>query len=198
MKIICMGDSITYGFGLPDLSKRWSDLVSARTGHTLINRGVSGDTTGGMLARCQTQVFHQAPDAMVLLGGINDISITGQYRPVCANVVAICRQAELLSIPVILGVPLPIFPADMCPPEWDPEQDMARTAAGRAIRPLDPPLRRRQTFAPGRLPQPIPSPGRHGGPFPVPGRPPPHRGGPPEDGRRTVPGTGGAVLSFDT
>lgn len=129
MKIICMGDSITYGFGLPDLSKRWSDLVAARTGHTLINRGVSGDTTGGMLARCQTQVFHQAPDAMVLLGGINDISITGQYRPVCANVVAICRQAELLSIPVILGVPLPIFPADMCSPEWDPEQDMARTAA---------------------------------------------------------------------
>ena len=129
MKIICMGDSITYGFGLPDLSKRWSDLVSARTGHTLINRGVSGDTTGGMLARCQTQVFHQAPDAMVLLGGINDISITGQYRPVCANVVAICRQAELLSIPVILGVPLPIFPAAMCSPEWDPEQDMARTAA---------------------------------------------------------------------
>lgn len=129
MKIICMGDSITYGFGLPDLSKRWSDLASARTGHTLINRGVSGDTTGGMLARCQTQVFNQAPDAMVLLGGINDISITGQYRPVCANVVAICRQAELLSIPVILGVPLPIFPADMCPPEWDPEQDTARTAA---------------------------------------------------------------------
>lgn len=129
MKIICMGDSITYGFGLPDLSKRWSDLASVRTGHTLINRGVSGDTTGGMLARCQTQVFNQAPDAMVLLGGINDISITGQYRPVCANVVAICRQAELLSIPVILGVPLPIFPADMCPPEWDPEQDMARTAA---------------------------------------------------------------------
>ena len=129
MKIICMGDSITYGFGLPDLSKRWSDLASAHTGHTLINRGVSGDTTGGMLARCQTQVFNQAPDAMVLLGGINDISITGQYRPVCANVVAICRQAELLSIPVILGVPLPIFPADMCPPEWGPEQDMARTAA---------------------------------------------------------------------
>ena len=129
MKIICMGDSITYGFGLPDLSKRWSDLASAHTGHTLITRGVSGDTTGGMLARCQTQVFNQAPDAMVLLGGINDISITGQYRPVCANVVAICRQAELLSIPVILGVPLPIFPADMCPPEWDPEQDMARTAA---------------------------------------------------------------------
>ena len=94
MKIICMGDSITYGFGLPDLSKRWSDLVSARTGHTLINRGVSGDTTGGMLARCQTQVFNQAPDVMVLLGGINDISITGGYR-----VISNCGPDACQSVP---------------------------------------------------------------------------------------------------
>lgn len=128
MNIICMGDSITYGYGLADLTKRWSDVTAARTGHTLVNRGVSGDTTGGMLARCQTQVFAQRPDAMIFLGGINDLSITGQYRPACANVVAICRQAELLELPVILGVPLPIYPPDMCPPEWDVEQDMARTA----------------------------------------------------------------------
>ncbi|MCF2660746.1 GDSL-type esterase/lipase family protein [Pseudoflavonifractor phocaeensis] len=129
MKIICMGDSITYGFGLPDLSKRWSDLVSARTGHVLINRGVSGDTTGGMLARCQTQVFDQAPDAMVLLGGINDISITGQYHTAFANVISMFRQADLLSIPVILGVPLPICPEELCPPVWEPDQSMARLAA---------------------------------------------------------------------
>jgi len=128
MDIICMGDSITYGYGLTDLSKRWSDLVAARTGHNLINRGVSGDTTGGMLARCQTQVFHRKPDLMVLLGGINDISLIGQYRPACANVAAICRQAELLEIPVVLGVPLPISPPDMCPPGWDVEQDVERTA----------------------------------------------------------------------
>ena len=118
MKIICMGDSITYGFGLPDLSKRWSDLVSARTGHVLINRGVSGDTTGGMLARCQTQVFNQAPDAMVLLGGINDISITGGYRAAFANVISMFRQAEVLSIPLILGLPLPVCPEDLCPSPW--------------------------------------------------------------------------------
>ena len=129
MKIICMGDSISYGFGLPDLSKRWSDLVSARTGHVLINRGVSGDTTGGMLARYQTQVFDQAPDAMVLLGGINDISIIGQYHTAFANVISMFRQADLLSIPVILGVPLPICPEELCPPVWEPDQNMARLAA---------------------------------------------------------------------
>lgn len=128
MKIICMGDSITYGMGLPDLSKRWSDLAAARTGHTIINRGISGDTTTGMLARCQTQVFDQSPDLMVLLGGINDLDLTGQYRPVCANIVAIYRQAEHYGIPMILGLPLPIAPEDICPPAWDPDRDLVQTA----------------------------------------------------------------------
>lgn len=127
MNIICMGDSITYGYGLEDLSQRWTDLTAARTGHMLVNRGVSGDTTGGMLARCQTQVFNQNPDAMVLLGGINDIDIIGQYRPVCANVIAIIRQAELLNLPIILGIPLPVSPEDMNPPLWDTGKDKWRT-----------------------------------------------------------------------
>ena len=128
MKIICMGDSITYGHGLSDLSQRWSDLVSARTGHTLVNRGVSGDTTGGMLARCQTQVFAAPPDAMVLLGGINDINLTGQYRPVCANVVAMVRQAMAIDLPVILGLPLPVVPEDMAAFGWDRDSDSFATA----------------------------------------------------------------------
>ena len=123
MKIICMGDSITYGHGLSDLSQRWTDLVAARTGHTLVNRGVSGDTTGGMLSRCQTQVFADPPDAMVLLGGINDINLTGQYRPVCANVVAMVRQAMAMELPVILGLPLPIVPEDMAAFGWDRGSD---------------------------------------------------------------------------
>lgn len=128
MKIICMGDSITYGYGLADLSQRWSDLTAARTGHILVNRGVSGDTTGGMLARCQTQVFDQKPDAMVLLGGINDIDITGEYRRACANVVSMVRQAAALEIPVILGLPLPVVPEDMQSPAWDEGRDKQRTA----------------------------------------------------------------------
>ena len=129
MKIICMGDSITYGYGLPDLSKRWTDLVASRTGHTLVNCGVSGDTSGGMLARCQNQVFAQSPDAMVFLGGINDINLTGAYRPVCANVVAITRQAMALELPIILGLPLPIAPEDMHVMDWDKTCDPARSAA---------------------------------------------------------------------
>ena len=128
MKIICMGDSITYGCGLTDLSQRWTDLAAARTGHVLVNRGINGDTTGGMLARCQNQVFAQSPDAMILLGGINDINLTGQYRPVCANVAAIARQAMALELPILIGLPLPIVPEDLKVMAWDKDCDPFRSA----------------------------------------------------------------------
>lgn len=50
MKIVCLGDSLTYGYGVPR-KDGWVSLAAQATGHTLVNKGVSGDTTGGMLAR---------------------------------------------------------------------------------------------------------------------------------------------------
>ncbi len=129
MKIICMGDSITYGFGLPDLSMRWSDLAAQRTGYTLVNCGVSGDTSTGMLARCQRQVFGKQADAMILLGGINDISILGKHHSACANVISMVRQAQAENLPVILGIPLPIVPEDVPAPIWDPMRNSEEIAA---------------------------------------------------------------------
>ncbi len=128
MKLICMGDSITYGYGLSDLSQRWSDVTASRTGHTLTNCGVSGDTTAGMLARCQTQVFSQQADAFVFLGGINDISILGDDKIARANVISVYRQALALGLPMILGIPLPVEPEDLGAPLWEPDRDNARIA----------------------------------------------------------------------
>lgn len=125
MKIICMGDSITYGFGLMNLHERWSDVTQERTGISMINCGVSGDTTGGMLARCQTEVFGNKPDAMILLGGINDASILGEIRPIRANVISIYRQCMAYGVPVILGIPLPVVPEDLGAPSWEPDRDNA-------------------------------------------------------------------------
>lgn len=129
MKICCMGDSITYGYGLEDLSCRWTDLVAARTGHTLINLGISGDTTGGMLARCQTEVFPCEPDAIIILGGVNDIAYTMDYRQVCANMVAMTRQAIVKNLKIFIGLPLPVVPEVMPRIPWDPERNHTKVAA---------------------------------------------------------------------
>ena len=41
MKIVCLGDSLTYGYGVPQ-KDGWVSLAAQATGHTLVNRGVSG------------------------------------------------------------------------------------------------------------------------------------------------------------
>ena len=123
MKIMCMGDSITYGNGLAELSDRWSDIVAARTGHTLVNLGIGGDATGGMLARCQTQVFAKDPDVLHLLGGTNDICFTYDYHQAFCNIVSMIRHAQTFGIPIVIGIPIPFVPERFAKQEWFADRD---------------------------------------------------------------------------
>lgn len=129
MKIACMGDSITLGVGLPEHRGRWSDLVAEATGHELVNFGIGGDTTGGMLARCQYEVFHKDFDAMILLGGTNDICYSWEYRTAWANTIAIYRQAKAYGIPLIMGIPVPAIAQDLAVRDYYPGRDNGKISA---------------------------------------------------------------------
>lgn len=128
MTIFCVGDSITYGATLTDLSARWTDLTAAQTGYNLVNCGIGGDTTAGIMLRCHTQVFPQKPDAVLILGGSNDISFTWDYKQACANVVSIVRNAQAQGIVCIVGIPVPMAAEDLAFRPWDPERDQAHIA----------------------------------------------------------------------
>lgn len=129
MKIACMGDSITLGVGLPEHKGRWSDLVQERTGHKLVNLGIGGDTTTGMLARCQWQIFREDFDAMILLGGTNDICSSWEYRTAWANTIAIYRQAKAFGIPLIMGIPVPAIAKDLAVRDYYPGRDNEKICA---------------------------------------------------------------------
>ena len=128
MRIACLGDSITYGHGLPDLRERWTDLAARQTGHEFINCGLSGDTTAGMLIRCHEEVFPLSPDRVVLLGGTNDINTTGECRSACANMVSLIKHISQRGIGIIMGLPIPMFPEDITARPWDWERDNRRNA----------------------------------------------------------------------
>ena len=78
MKIVCLGDSITQGFGV-DPNEAWPAVAAALTGYIFINRGVCGDTTGQMLARFENHVLKEKPDAAIIIGGVNDIIFIGPH-----------------------------------------------------------------------------------------------------------------------
>ncbi len=61
--VVFLGDSIT---------SKWK-LDEAFPGYKVANRGIAGDTTRGMLCRLQENVLALHPQAIVFLGGINDL-----------------------------------------------------------------------------------------------------------------------------
>lgn len=115
MKLICIGDSLTFGFGISH-SIRWTTLVAQQTGCQIINRGINGDTTGGMLARLQHDVLDCAgPDRsqwlncrVLVMGGSNDIFYSGTDSYARANLGTICQQLLGRGLLPLVGIPLPI------------------------------------------------------------------------------------------
>ena len=123
-KLICLGDSLTFGLRVPH-SQAWPRLVSRETGMEVQNLGISGDTTGGMLARLQNltgMLGHGAAENMpvlLILGGSNDIFYAGTDTVAKANIGAMIHQAMAAHMMPVVGIPLPIVPED-APQDWDP------------------------------------------------------------------------------
>jgi lysophospholipase L1-like esterase len=119
-KIVCHGDSLTEA---ADIGKpfTWPALVENRLGTTFHNTGIGGDTTGGMLSRFYPDVVQQRPDAVIIMGGTNDLWWGLDLKTIQANLFAMASQASFHGIAPVLGLPLPIDletvrAQDMLPP----------------------------------------------------------------------------------
>lgn len=106
--IVCLGDSLTFGFGVPRRDA-WLTLAQRELeGAVLVNAGVPGDTTGGMLARFPGLLERYRPELLTVMGGSNDIFFGGGDGPARANVAAICHQAVSRNVRVVLCSPTPV------------------------------------------------------------------------------------------
>lgn len=118
MKIICLGDSLTAGHNVRH-EYCWVSLLQQETEDTWINAGISGDTSVGMLVRLHSEVLPQRPDEVLLMGGDNDILLTGSTDVAKASIMAIVHQCVNARVKPIIGIPfaLQAFPgmwADVC------------------------------------------------------------------------------------
>jgi lysophospholipase L1-like esterase len=94
--LVFLGDSITQGWG-DDLGGSFSEVKTA-------NRGISGDTTRGMLIRLSQDVLALKPTGVVLLMGTNDLEEGADPATIVGNVELIIAalQAHDPNMPVIL------------------------------------------------------------------------------------------------
>ena len=105
MKIVCLGDSFTKGFGVKD-EECWVSILDRRLPYEFINKGISGDTTSGLLSRFYRDVVDEHPRYVLIDGGFNDFIAGSDCGTVQANIMSLVHQAYHNSIiPVIVLVP---------------------------------------------------------------------------------------------
>lgn len=123
MRIFCLGDSLTAGYGVPP-GKSWRALAAAETGCEMINGGLNGDTSWGMLYRLSRDVLPNPPDLLFLLGGSNDILNEGSCTMLERNISELLSRCCSTGIPVMAGIPIP-FLASLAERCWSPGIDYA-------------------------------------------------------------------------
>lgn len=94
--VVFLGDSITQGWG-DDFGKSFPGMKAA-------NRGISGDTSRGLLLRLAEDVLSLNPAAVVLLIGTNDLEEGAEPETIVGNVRLLLAQLKVFDpkMPVIL------------------------------------------------------------------------------------------------
>lgn len=115
VKVVCLGDSITYGEDADlggQATTTYPEHLQAllrefyqNNNITLVNAGVSGDTTQDMIDRFATDVSAENPDLIILMAGTNDareaqaVSLQ-QYADNMRTLIGLCGAVPV----VILGI----------------------------------------------------------------------------------------------
>ena len=106
MKIICIGDSLTYGYGV-GYGVCWVDLLKELSGTPCLNFGVNGDTSGYMLDRATRKIIPEyvEPDnIVVIMGGANDVLTYGANDNDVNNIIRIAKASKTKGAIPIVGI----------------------------------------------------------------------------------------------
>lgn len=107
--LLVLGDSLSAGYGI-DPENGWVNLLQhdLGAGHNVINGSISGDTTGGGLARLPLLLEKFQPDFVILELGGND-GLRGQpltlMKQNLMSMIALCIEAD--AVPVLFGMRIP-------------------------------------------------------------------------------------------
>jgi lysophospholipase L1-like esterase len=102
--LVFLGDSITQGWG--------ENMGGSFTGAKVANRGISGDTTRGVLIRLKEDVLSLKPAGVVLLIGTNDLEEQADPETIAGNLKLILAEfkAHDPKMPIVL---CQVFPSSV-------------------------------------------------------------------------------------
>lgn len=108
---IFIGDSLTFGYGV---SKKDSfvSLIINSTEKTILNKGVNGDTSTGILTRYYRDVISHKPRKVVILCGTNDLLMGRDISSIIENIELMIKDLVEINSEIIVCSP-PIILKDL-------------------------------------------------------------------------------------
>lgn len=108
-KLVCIGDSITYGYGVPK-GFSWFDLLCAKLPFPMINRGRNGAGLADLLFSFKEDVLHYSPSHVMIFAGLNEI-ITGfeakRLFPKAIKLIELSKENKIEPLLATLITPRP-------------------------------------------------------------------------------------------
>jgi len=118
---VFLGDSLTAGFQqgpgyLPPRYYPFTNMLESSLRIKLreldtdkdivvVNQGIDGDSTGGMLERFNRSVAPENPHIVLIWGGINDLSTRSTPEDVLPNIIELVERTKTIgAIPIVLNV----------------------------------------------------------------------------------------------
>ena len=118
---VFLGDSLTAGFQqgpgyLPPRYYPFTNMLESSLRIKLrdlgidkdiviVNQGIDGDSTGGMLERFNRSVAPENPHIVLIWGGINDLSTRSTPADVLPNIIELVKRTKATgAIPIVLNV----------------------------------------------------------------------------------------------
>lgn len=105
MKVVCIGDSLTFGYGVRK-NKCWVSILNSTEKYEVINKGVNGDTSVGILSRFFKDVVSHSPVACTIMCGSNDLLIGKNVDNIVDNIDLMIKDCALKNIvPIVISPP---------------------------------------------------------------------------------------------
>jgi lysophospholipase L1-like esterase len=152
MKIVALGDSLTVGeTGFSDsdesasypkyleaLAKRHLTSLQSGVVVNVLNRGINGDLTSGMLERFSRDVVDEKADYVIILGGANDLGWFFDPAMIAHNLTTMYDAAlSKVIVPVACSVPSILGFDPLIPPRLQLNRMIRTEAEKRSIRFVD-------------------------------------------------------------
>jgi lysophospholipase L1-like esterase len=108
VKLICFGDSLTFGYGVKR-EYNWVEILKLKLKVEVLNKGINGDTTAGMLSRSYKDIIENSPTHAIIMGGTNDFLAGRNVSNVVDNIYMLIEECETNNIIPILAIQPPIL-----------------------------------------------------------------------------------------